>query len=69
MTEHIDNKTVELKSKKSSKAKLIEEKLLSFDKFSQPLQMTFDGGKTSLATWTGTILSLILITVVTAYFV
>ena len=52
---------------KKSVANNISEKILSLDKFGQTLNMEFDGGKTSVSTWTGTIMSLILSMILLAY--
>ena len=60
---------VEIKEKatKPSVARKIGDKILGFDNFSHPVNMTFEGGKQSLATWAGTILSLLLVAIVVSY--
>ena len=58
--------TIKSKQRKSI-GSFLGVKLLSFDKFSMPHTMTFDGGKTSLATWSGTILSIIVTAIVVSY--
>ena len=54
-------------SAKPSLVKVISEKLLGFDAFSLPFNMTFNGGKTSLGTWTGTALSIVAFMVISSY--
>ena len=58
--------TFEEKQKRSI-GSIIGGKLLSFDNHKTPFSMTFDGGKPSLATWSGAILSMILSTIVLGY--
>ena len=62
-----DNKSTNKSSKIKSIGSSIGGKLLSFDKLGMPFTMTFDGGKASLATWIGTILSIILTIIVISY--
>ena len=57
-----------LKPKQSSTRK-VKDRLLSFDKFSHDFHMTFDAGRKSVATWTGVMLSLLLLVLIIGYFV
>ena len=55
------------KNKKQSFVASAGDKLLTIDRLSSQFNMTFDGGKTSLSTWTGTALSLFLFVVIIVY--
>ena len=55
------------KNKKRSFVASVSDKLLTIDRFSSQFNMKFDGGKTSLSTWTGTALSLFLFVIIIVY--